>query len=291
MPRFRSDPVSADDLSRYLETSDFQLGLDVFNSFVTRGVRPTHGGLYTDPITSKDRQYDLRAEIQHGICTLKLAVECKNLKPSLPLLVSRVPRMIGESYHEVVLGRTQSLPRNSGDIFRAQGQIFRSREPVGKAATQVGRTVEEGKDRTSQILSNDSEAYEKWSQAIASSNDLIGQCGHSSIADATVAAAVVFPVLVVPNETLWCADYSVDGVLERPPQQVAQCTLFVGKRAVAGAIEYTISHLLIFTKAAFDTYLELLKDSHSDEWENLFPTNRTLVAYERGENWRQGTIR
>jgi hypothetical protein len=145
MAKLVSDPITADDLSKYLETSDFQLELDVFNSLASRGMQPSHAGTYTDPVTAKDRQYDIRAEINHGICSLKLAVECKNLKENLPLLISQVPRMIDESYHEVILGRRHSHPVESGDIYRARNQIFHSRKPVGKSATQVGKISQDGR--------------------------------------------------------------------------------------------------------------------------------------------------
>jgi hypothetical protein len=280
MAKLLTDPITADDLGRYLETSDFQLELDVFNSFVSHGVRPSHGGTYTDLVSGKDRQYDIRAEITAGICNLKLAVECKNLKENFPLLISRVPRLVEEAYHEVILGRHHSFPVDSGDIYRAKGQIFRSREPVGKSATQVGKTSSDTKKAEPQIVNSDSETYEKWSQAIASANELIGTSGHSSIGADSVNATVVFPILVVPNKTLWAADYSADGALVEPPRQVENCSLFVGKTVIARNIKYRISHLLIFTKSALDTYLDKLRDNDSDEWEYLFPANGTLVTYE-----------
>jgi hypothetical protein len=252
MAKLSPEPITAKDLSKYLKTSDFQLELDVFNSFVSHGIRPSHGGTYTDPVTGKDRQYDIRAEITHGICKLKLAVECKNLRENFPLLISRVPRMIDESYHEVILGRHHSHPVESGGIYRARNQIFRSREPVGKSATQVGKNLQDGKRSETQIVNSDSETYDKWSQAIASSFELIGSAGHSSIGDDTVNAAVVFPVLIVPDKTLWAADYSADGILVEAPRPVDKSSLFLGKKVIVRYIGYTISHLLILSRANND---------------------------------------
>jgi|ERR1022692_2374842 hypothetical protein len=281
MAKLLSDPITAEDLSKYLDTSDFQLELDVFNSLASRAILSSLGGTYPDPVTGKDRQYDIRAEINHSICTLKLAIECKNLKENFPLLISRVPRLSSESYHEVILGRHNSAPVDSGGIYRAKG-IFRSQEPVGKSATQVGKTLLDGKRAETQIVNSNSETYEKWSQAIASANDLIARSGHSSlVAGDTVNAAVIFPILVVPNGTLWAADYSADGKLIEKPRQVKDCTLFLGKTVTVRNIKYNISHLWIFTKSAFDAHLDKLKDSHSDEWEYLFPDNRIFASYER----------
>jgi hypothetical protein len=281
MAKLISDPITADDLWKYLETSDFQLELDVFNSLASHAIRPSLGGTYSDPITGKDRQYDIRAEINRGICTLKLAIECKNLKENFPLLISRVPRLSAESYHEVILGRIGSFPEDSGGIYRANG-IFRSREPVGKSATQVGKTLQDGKRAEAQIVSSDSETYEKWSQAIASANDLIASSGHSSISgNDTVNAAVICPVLVIPDATLWAADYSADGTLVEQPRQVESSSLFLEKTVRVRAIKYTLSHLLIFTKTALSAYLDKLQDSESDEWSHLFPDNRIFDKYVR----------
>ena len=85
MAKLLPDPITANDMSEYLKTSDFQLELDVFHS-LARYIQPSHGGTYTDPVTKKDRQYDIRAEFVHRNCYLKLAIECKNLKPNFPLL-------------------------------------------------------------------------------------------------------------------------------------------------------------------------------------------------------------
>jgi hypothetical protein len=281
MAKLISDTITSDDLGRYLETSDFQLELDVFNSLASRGIRPSLGGTYSDPITGKDRQYDIRAEINHAISTLKLAIECKNLKENFPLLISRVPRLGSESYHEVILGRIGTLPADSGGIYRAKG-TFRSREPVGKSATQVGKTLQDGKRAEAQIINSDSETYEKWSQAIASANDLIARSGHSSlVGNDTVNAVVIFPLLVIPDQTLWAADYSADGNLVEQPRQVESTSLFLEKTVLVRAIKYTISHLLIFTKSALAAYLDKLRDSSSDEWEYLFPDNRIFENYVR----------
>lgn len=281
MAKLLSDPVTAEDLAKYLKTSDFQLELDVFDSLASRAVVSSLGGTYSDPVTAKDRQYDIRAEINHGICTLKLAIECKNLKDNFPLLISRVPRLASESYHEVILGRHASHPVDSAGIYRSNA-IFRSRQPVGKAAAQVGRAFADGKRTEPQIVSSDSETYEKWSQAIASANELIATSGHSSLLPGdTVNAAVIFPMLIVPDGTLWAADYSADGKLTENPRQVKDCTLFLGKSVTVRNIKYRISHLLIFARSAFDEYLDKVRDHHSDEWEYLFPDNRKLLNYER----------
>jgi hypothetical protein len=69
--------------------------------------------------------------------------------------------------------------------------------PVGKSCDQVGR------DSQNNLTSNDSDVYEKWAQAVASSHDLVHeaalQAGQTSIAFLLTS---VVPVLVVPDGML-----------------------------------------------------------------------------------------
>ena len=131
-----------------------------------------------------------------------------------------------------------------------------------------------------QIVDSDSETYEKWSQAIASANELIAKSGHSSRGHAGVNATTIFPILVIPDGMLWVTDYSAEGVLVEHPRVTEKCSLFLEKTVVVNYIKYTITHLLIFTKSAFDEYLDRLEDKHSDEWESLFPPIERFSTYE-----------
>lgn len=68
-----------------------------------RGIPATHGGTYTDPITGKPSQFDIRAEMLcHKQCGFSFSIECKGLAEDCPLVVSRVPRPAEDSFHEVV---------------------------------------------------------------------------------------------------------------------------------------------------------------------------------------------
>ena len=103
MPKLDNAPITKEDLLSYLTTADdFQFEIDVFRSCLEKDRFAEHGGTYQDPLTGKDRQFDIRMKITKGPCILRLAVECKNLKPNYPLLVSRVPRRREESYHQAV---------------------------------------------------------------------------------------------------------------------------------------------------------------------------------------------
>jgi hypothetical protein len=96
-------PITSADLQEYLaRQDDFGLELFVYSMARSLGMAATHGGTYADPVTKKPRQYDVRAHLARDDLRIDVAIECKSLRPSFPLLVSRIPRIPEESYHQVV---------------------------------------------------------------------------------------------------------------------------------------------------------------------------------------------
>jgi hypothetical protein len=146
--------------------------------------------------------------------------------------------------------------------------MYRKSELVGKSTTQVGRTPNK------ELTVGDSEVFEKWSQALASSFDLISVAGTSFDAvENAYLTTVVIPVLVVSDGTLWTIDYSANGQIADEPKQVDECAIFLGKKyafdKTHSFMEYQISHLHVYTKKGFDAYLEQIRSE--DVWENVFP--------------------
>jgi hypothetical protein len=273
MPRLRDKPIEKDDFLEYLKShDDFQFELDVFRLCLAGGATVEHGGIYSDPITKKDRQFDIRILFQKGQLLVRLAVECKNLKSNYPLLVSRIPRSADEAFHEIILSRQQSLLLhgvNAGRSIRVQGAegLFNAGEPVGKSTAQVGRTP--GGD----LLAGDAEVYEKWAQALASASDLVRESVDDyKLTHTPEAATVVIPILVVADGTLWTIDYSADGAPMADPRCVESCEIFLRKDIWTGpmGIGYTFSHLLVFTKSKFDGYLDRLA-TNDLYWDRIFP--------------------
>jgi hypothetical protein len=100
-----SKPVALEeaDLINFLDTqSDFAFELKTLKILNENGFCCEHGGTYHDPVTRKPRQFDIRAtKVWQDLC-MQLAVECKNLSDSSPLLILCVPRSPAEAFHEVV---------------------------------------------------------------------------------------------------------------------------------------------------------------------------------------------
>jgi hypothetical protein len=175
---------------------------------------------------------------------LALSVECKNLRPNFPLLVSTLPRPDAEAFYSVILF-TRGLS-NSFDVKLVEGLgMYRASRPVGKTTDQVGR------DTNNQLFSNDEQTFDKISQAINGCRDLVERCSHE-VSD--VQKRIVVPVLVVPAGTLWQVDYDTTGKITVPPRQVRHSNLFLdnyweAKSPYGDEIKYRISHLEI---VAFD---------------------------------------
>ena len=283
MPNLLPAPITEADLSEHLRSSDdFSFEMAVFHLCLRDAFNTWHGGTYQDPVTKKDRQFDIRTQLTKGLGTVKLAVECKNLKPNFPLLVSRIPRRDEEAFHEVI--GVRNLPTTGGTTFPRyrlsnKQSVFPAGRYVGKATTQVGRNASGSKE----LVAQDTEAYDKWSQAIASCGDLVASAhGDLALTNADTAYTSIFPVLVVPDGALWVADYSARGVLIISPRQAKECTLYLGKNipTVSHGRDYTISHLQIFTRTGFDGYLSRLS-TDDDLWEHIFGKFARLPAARR----------
>lgn len=223
MARLNEDPITEAELLQYLEeSSDFSFELKVLERLNYLGYSCSHGGPYTDPITKKTRQYDIRATTSHKAktddhgLTWALAVECKNLKPHCPLLVMTVPRVPAESYHEVYwyTGGNMNVVR-----LAATESLYPAGGRCGKSLAQVGK-------RGNDLVGPDSEIYDKWVQALASGDGLaIIPSGKPSNSREW---RVVLPIVVVPDGTLWQVDYDDKGTMSKEPYQVNSSQYYVG---------------------------------------------------------------
>jgi hypothetical protein len=255
MPKLNPAPISEKDLEAYLASeSDFAFEMKVLSLLRKLGFTCSHAGTYEDPITQKIRQYDLRAEKVHGNFKLALAVECKNLRPNFPLLISAVPRTVDEAFHEIVVFRAATITEMRDVHYVGRGQSrYRLGEMVGKRTDQVGRA-----EHNSELFSDDGATFDKMSQAINSSKDIFIESAWES---APPFLRVIVPVLVVPANVLWQVDYDRDGNITKHPYHVDETTLFIDHlwSALVGiqTLNYRISHLHIVTLSYFEQALEL----------------------------------
>lgn len=240
-------PVQEADLQEYLKTqADFAFEMRVLKALRDLGFECDHGGTYRDPIKEKVRQFDIRAGRSEGEFNIHLAVECKNIRPARPLLLHAVKRRDIEAYHEVIVHREHEFAQPESKRITAYQAAYRPGEFVGKATDQVGRKTD------GSFLSSDEEVFDKITQAVNSSCDLV----HAAHGRARpFQAHAVIPMLVVPDGMLWQVEYEDDGAIANAPKQIAATTLFLDhvwgiERALAGHFSYWISHLDIVVVSA-----------------------------------------
>jgi len=206
--------ITQSDIIEYLNGySDFSFEIKVLKKLAALGYECEHGGTYEDPVTAKSREFDIRALIQKEFFRIHLSVECKNFRDNFPLVVHCLQRKENESYNELILtfeprNETQqvgpiSLPVPSSIEFSKsikvrQMTLYPKGEFVAKSTDQIGRNQHDSK-----IVSNDSNVFDKISQAINSSIDLIAEAHYLDTDISPAYMTLVCPVLVVPDATLW----------------------------------------------------------------------------------------
>lgn len=280
------DPIiTSEDLHEFVKSQDdFGLELFVYSAARDLGFDAMHGGTYVDHLTNKRRQFDVQASMLIDSTTdpcivtpfqIFLAIECKCLKPTYPLLVSRIPRLAGESFHNRIVapGTRQEEHYTTGTSIRyghatvesVQGvkSLYVPNAYVGKSTAQVGKTylpaTKKGVEARVEYRGSDGDVHDKWTQALGSAGQIVQNIATTSLpADADL-RCIVLPVLVVSNGTLWAADYSENGSLQGPPTCVDEVELFVNERyQLPGSHEFAISHLHIMTRDGVVNFMRKL---------------------------------
>ena len=280
MAQLKSDPIVEADLVAFLESqSDFAFELSILKLLVGKGMTCAHGGTYIDPTTKKPREFDIQAVRKATNYVIRLAVECKNVRDNCPLLISCVPRLKAEAFHEVLhavdpevhnldfskdedgdededvyiaamaLG-AESIRWNRHDSWYFPG------DPVGKSCEQVGRTLK------NELTSEGATIYDKWSQALGSADGLVDQAGAAwqESRDKETWSLVV-PIVVIPNGRLWVAEYDKEGNRFGSAKTVDRCSYFVNRSyecepPVGHGCTYTISHLEFLTVDGLEQFVD-----------------------------------
>jgi len=272
-----TNPITEKDIVDYLKTNDdFHLELQVYNACVRAGLRVFLGGTYEDPATKLSRQFDIRAKVLKWPLEIRLAVECKCLKPNFPLVVSRVPRQLIESYHDIIVSSSEP------QVLRLGGEhsIYPEGQYVGKSTTQIGRHATSG-----DLISGDSEVYDKWSQALASSHGLIyGSAGAHRKLGKTHLLVAIIPIVVIPDGTLWIVDYDFNGKQQGDPKLTDNALVYVGRQYPVPMrdVQFSISHLQFFTLSEFCRFLEQLNQS-AIYWNGLFPMQQIQAELNKAQ--------
>ncbi|MGA2433878.1 MAG: hypothetical protein ABSG25_01190 [Bryobacteraceae bacterium] len=246
MAKLKDSPINAKDLSDFAaNNSDFGFEMRVLACLREQGFSCLHSGTYRDPVTDKTRQFDIRASVDCGDSTLVLAVECKNLRPNNPLLLSAVPRSVDEAFHDLLVCRPLSFSMQMFSIepVTENASAYKSGDMVGKKTDQVGRDI------SGELVSNDEATFDKLNQAVNSCQDLVRMLSRKTTLTSRKA---IVPVLVVPTGLLWQVDYSPDGTITMPPHEVKRIALYLNHAWSATGLYsetlcYRLSHIEVIT--------------------------------------------
>ena len=259
MVKRKNIEIGEAELLEYLDTSSsFAFELQSLEQLSMLGFQCQHGGSYTDPVTKKRRQFDIRAVGADGPIRVRLAVECKCLSKEFPLLVLCVPRLPEESFHDLILSYAPRFVEQTTPFIPAMAEVcqtvrveaphseYVSQEPIGKSCTQVGKAAQSGS-----VIANDAEVFGKWSQALASADDLADEAAHDGEENESLVVSLILPLLVVPDGTLWRVNYGTNGSRADSPTPVDRCSFYVGQEYSAGSVmqrtNMTVSHIEIVT--------------------------------------------
>jgi hypothetical protein len=268
--------VTAVDVKNYAESnSDFSFEMAALRLLNSLHFSCEHGGTYRDPATGKAREFDIRAISYQGSNYSFFPVECKNVSEGSPVVIHTVPRPSEDAFHQTLISKRMRVDSrfpviSSGQSTGHQWRVievtgdrarYKSNAPVGKHLDQIANY---GDDGVGSIQKRDGGIFDKFSQALSSSVDLVVKAVASIQGGACLSAAIV-PVVVVPDGRLWEIPYSDSGKLLGTPKQLSRVSLLVRHTVKIstpyGAVEYTISHAEIVTLTGLGENIPLIRDS------------------------------
>jgi hypothetical protein len=238
-----------------------------------------HGETYIDPITNKDRQFDYRCQIRFDdgtplefrYCVL-LAVECKNLHKSSPLVVCGRQRTFEEAYHTFV----ESIFETSSNLRQFARKIdhssfYPANSFVGKSLVRLQL---DGNSKLKTVPQAD--IYDKWAQAVTSGKEMAKESGHfAKIYGGTRFWSFVLPIVVVPDGLLWTATYDITGKIQGEPTLVQTCEFFIAARSVFHGTNspFILTHIHFVTLRGFTALLKSLVDNPVNQKSVIFSEN------------------
>jgi hypothetical protein len=235
---------------------------------------PQYSGTYSDPTSKTSGQFDYRCRLfkdgpgKSASKHILLAVECKNLDGGLPLLVCGRRRTIEESFHDFV----QVTEKKTVQRVIAGDSVYKEDGFVGKNVIRV-KAKNETDIKFAACREGESEIYNEWLRALASSRDLAYGSLYGEVYEPLPpnSSAFVMPIVVLPDGALWKAEYDVEGKLAGDPAPITRCEYYVGHR-LEFAPTLFLTHIHFMTLAGLSEMMEDLL-SFETTWANAFSSN------------------
>lgn len=275
-------PVEKADIEKYLaETSDdFLFEMKILKILQSAKFQCQHSGYYSDPETSKMREFDIRASLKHTCLELNFAVECKNFSDPL-LLIYRTFQQKNKENRIGICGsaaaKHQMERKDCDDNFLAQSSYYVvgfENFPKNIEDDFVGRSsalIKKYKnDKGEEKLECVDDAFERLSQAISSVTEWVQRCQWA------IEAHVYLPILVVPDQKLWVADFDDKGET-RNLSAVDSCYYYIGKNIQGlyreSQFTYQMPYLRIFTESGLMKFIS----NHNNLFNELCKDGSRLV--------------
>lgn len=263
MAQLKEDTITIEDIEQYSrEYSDFSFELSVASEVRSFGIEVFgQSGIYTDPVTGKPREYDVRArKFIDGQKPLSLkgqvlfAIECKNIRDYCPLVVHCIRRDPNKAYQNVVYN-----PSDHASHFLPNQQIILKERDGLYLSTQntswVGMSIDQvGRDTNNKIKATDSGVYNKIAQATHSAHELVESV--SIYTNPVDIVSMILPVLVVPDNRLFVIKYNDN--LPSKPELAEFVSMYSGYeisiRYGSNSMAFTYSHIDIVTISGLRNY-------------------------------------
>jgi hypothetical protein len=271
--KLKDKKITQKDLEEYSDKySDFSFEMKVLNCFPDTYM-VNHGGTYEDPISGKFREFDIRAKYSFNTPhthNIYMAVEAKNIQDNFPLLISCVPRLKEEAYHDLVISKFKGAHYTSyieygkiNTVRPSKNDFYKTGEFVGKSLDQIGRK-EHGEN---ELIGNDSDIYSKWSQAVNSSFELADTAFYESLDNQRkIFISFILPIVVIPDNTLWIARYDHEGNRLGEIEKNEECQYYICNKFVIGdkisSEEIILTHLHIMTFSKFEQFVNGIENYH-----------------------------
>jgi hypothetical protein len=150
--------------------------------------------------------------------------------------------------------------------------VYRANEFVGKNLLRI-KSEKNGK----YSVVPDSDVYEKWSQALSSSEELCERAKRfSQDFKQEHVYSIIIPAVVVPDGSLWMMEYDPSGTPIADPRQLEACEFFVGRTWVIhppgtpAFQEVCLSHIQFFTLSGLRKFVDRLQGQGF--WNAMFPS-------------------
>lgn len=301
--------ITPQDLQSFLDDhGDFAFEMRIRSIFTAKKLRTDHNGSYTDPHKGVPREFDIQVDFPRRDIERKsrvlLAVESKNLGEESPVLVSRTKRRPAEAGHNVIASINSKVSTQVSELFPRErsGETLRLWAPaitlpLGHASSpyrsgeMVGKSIDQVYRKGNNVLAGgDSELHGRWSQALHSAASMIPKAAATANDFQTPLAYVaLLPILVVPNDRLFVADFSEQGLQLGAIQSVDAVEYYVDynpgqliKRTPfgSGGPDFRFTHIDIMTESGLSRFVrDLLGETMIADRDWLTPHKRCDLEF------------